>query len=241
MKKSSKKIGGVKRERKKLERVRLLPDDRAQQILSGAILFFAERGFEGQTRELTSRLGISKGLLYRYFPGKDALIDRVYEEVLIGRWSPRWDEMIADRSTKLLPRLKDFYVQYALKMLHNYEWVRIYLLSGLAGASINRRFGNFVAEHVFRPVLNELRHEFKLPDIQKLPASEPEMELMWGLHGAIFYIGIRKWVYHVEIPKDAEGAVELLVDGLYANASKLMAEARKSGTINRPQRGSPQV
>jgi hypothetical protein len=50
------------------------------------------------------------------------------------------------------------------------------------------------------------------------------MELMWGLHGAIFYIGIRKWVYHVEIPKDAEGAVELLVDGLYANASKLMAE-----------------
>jgi AcrR family transcriptional regulator len=224
MKKPSKKTGDAKRVKKKLERVRLLPDDRAQQILAGAISFFAERGFEGQTRELTSRLGISKGLLYRYFPGKDALIDRIYEEVFIGRWSVQWDEMIADRSTKLLPRLKSFYVQYALKMLHNYEWVRIYLLSGLAGASINRRFGNFVAEHVFRPVLNELRHEFKLPDIQKLPVSEPEMELMWGLHGAIFYIGIRKWVYHVEIPKDAEGAVELLVDGLYANASKLMAE-----------------
>jgi AcrR family transcriptional regulator len=224
MKKPSKKTGDAKRVKKKLERVRLLPDDRAQQILSGAISFFADRGFEGQTRELTSRLGISKGLLYRYFPGKDALIDRVYEEVFIGRWSVQWDEMIADRSTKLLPRLKSFYVQYALKMLHNYEWVRIYLLSGLAGASINRRFGNFVAEHVFRPVLNELRHEFKLPDIQKLPVSEPEMELMWGLHGAIFYIGIRKWVYHVEIPKDAEGAVELLVDGLYANASKLMAK-----------------
>jgi AcrR family transcriptional regulator len=224
MKKPSKKTGDVTRVKKKLERVRLLPDDRAQQILAGAISFFADRGFEGQTRELTSRLGISKGLLYRYFPGKDALIDRIYEEVFIGRWSVQWDEMIADRSTKLLPRLKSFYVQYALKMLHNYEWVRIYLLSGLAGASINRRFGNFVAEHVFRPVLNELRHEFKLPDIQKLPVSEPEMELMWGLHGAIFYIGIRKWVYHVEIPKDAEGAVELLVDGLYANASKLMAQ-----------------
>jgi AcrR family transcriptional regulator len=225
MKKPSQKAGdSKKRRKKKLERVRLLPDERAQQILSGAILFFAERGFEGQTRELTSRLGISKGLLYRYFPGKDALIDRVYEEVFIGRWSPQWDEIIVDRSTQLLPRLKGFYVQYALKMLHNYEWVRIYLLSGLAGASINRRFGNFVAEHIFRPVLNELRHEFELPDIQKLPASEAEMELMWGLHGAIFYIGIRKWVYHVEIPKDAEAAVELLVDGLYANASKLMTE-----------------
>ena len=220
---SPKKVAGAKREKRKLERVRLPPDDRARQILSGAISFFAERGFEGQTRELTSRLGISKGLLYRYFPGKDALIDRVYEEVFIGRWSVQWDELIADRSIKLLPRLKTFYVQYALKMLHNYEWVRIYLLSGLAGASINRRFGNFVAEHVFRPVLNELRHEFRLPDIHKLAPSEQEMELMWGLHGAIFYIGIRKWVYHVEIPKDAEAAVELLVDGLYANASKLMA------------------
>lgn len=224
MKKASKKSVCAKRDKRKIERVRLLPDDRAQQILSGAISFFAERGFEGQTRELTSRLGVSKGLLYRYFPGKDALIDRVYEEVFIGRWSAEWDDMIADRSTELLPRLKSFYVQYAFKMLHNYEWVRIYLLSGLAGASINRRFGNFVAEHVFRPVLNELRHEFKLPDLKKIPASEPEMELMWGLHGAIFYIGIRKWVYHVEIPKDASGAVELLVDGLYSNALKLMTD-----------------
>lgn len=224
MKKPSKKRGAAGRENGRNERVRLLPDDREQQILAGAILFFAERGFDGPTRELTSRLGISKGLLYRYFPGKDALIDRVYEEVFIGRWSSSWDEVIADRSTALLPRLKSFYVQYAARMLHNYEWVRIYLLSGLAGASINRRFGNFVAEHVFLPVLNELRHEFKLPALQKRPASEPEMELMWGLHGAIFYIGVRKWVYHVEIPKNAEGAVELLVDGLYTNASKLMGK-----------------
>jgi AcrR family transcriptional regulator len=223
MKKPAKKASPAGQQKKKPERVRLLPDDRAQQILAGAILFFADRGFDGQTRELTSRLGISKGLLYRYFPGKDALIDRVYEEVFIGRWSAGWDEIIADRSTALLPRLKTFYVQYAARMLHNYEWVRIYLLSGLAGASINRRFGNFVAAHVFRPVLDELRYEFQLPDIQKIPVSEPEMELMWGLHGAIFYIGIRKWVYHVEIPKDAEGAVKLLVDGLYENARKLMA------------------
>jgi AcrR family transcriptional regulator len=233
MKKRPKKSASAKREKGKSERVRLLPDDRAQQILSGAILFFAERGFEGQTRELTSRLGISKGLLYRYFPGKEALIDRVYEEVFIGRWSPQWDEMIADRSIKLLVRLKSFYVQYALKMLHNYEWVRIYLLSGLAGASINRRFGNFVAEHIFGPVLNELRHEFKLPDIRTLPASEGELELMWGLHGAIFYIGIRKWVYHVAIPNDPEAAVELLVDGLYANAFKLMVERSRSSPEHR--------
>ena len=206
----------------KTERVRLDPELRAQQILDGAISYFAERGFEGQTRELTTRLGISKGLLYRYFPGKDALIDRIYEEVFMGRWSADWDALIADRSIPLPARLRQFYVEYAARMLHNYQWVRIYLLSGLAGASINRRFANFVTEHVFKPVIRELRHEFKLPDITALPVSETELELMWGLHGAIFYIGVRKWVYHVDIPKDAEGAVLLLVDGLYANASKLM-------------------
>lgn len=204
------------------KRVRLNPGDREQQILTGAISYFAERGFDGPTRELTSRLGVSKGLLYRYFPGKDALIDRVYEEIFLGRWDQSWNQLISDRSLDLLSRLKTFYIQYADKMLHNYEWVRIYMLSGLAGASINRRFGDFVAEHVFKPVIDELRHEFKLPDLRRLPASEREMELMWGLHGAVFYIGIRKWIYHVAVPKDAEGAVALLVDGLYANASKLM-------------------
>lgn len=222
MTKATQKLKAPSRAKITPKRKRLDPGDREQQILIGAISYFAERGFDGPTRELTSRLGVSKGLLYRYFPGKDALIDRVYEEIFLGRWDQSWDRLISDRSLDLLDRLKTFYIQYADKMLHNYEWVRIYMLSGLAGASINRRFGDFVAEHVFRPVLDELRHEFKLPGLRHVPASEREMELMWGLHGAVFYIGIRKWIYHVAVPKDAEGAVALLVDGLYANASKLM-------------------
>jgi AcrR family transcriptional regulator len=222
MTKATKKLKAPSHAKISSTRKRLDPGDRERQILMGAISYFAERGFDGPTRELTSRLGVSKGLLYRYYPGKDALIDRVYEEIFLGRWDQGWDRLISDRSTDLLSRLRTFYIQYADKMLHNYEWVRIYMLSGLSGASINRRFGDFVAEHVFKPVINELRHEFKLPDLVDLPASEREMELMWGLHGAVFYIGIRKWIYHVAVPKDAEGAVALLVDGLYSNASKLM-------------------
>jgi AcrR family transcriptional regulator len=222
MTKATQKFKAPSRAKTTPKRKRLDPGDRERQILTGAISYFAERGFDGPTRELTARLGVSKGLLYRYYPGKDALIDRVYEEIFLGRWDQGWDRLISDRSTDLLSRLKMFYIQYADKMLHNYEWVRIYMLSGLSGASINRRFGDFVAEHVFKPVLDELRYEFKLPDLRRLPASEREMELMWGLHGAVFYIGIRKWIYHVAVPKDAEGAVALLVDGLYANASKLM-------------------
>ncbi len=54
-------------------------------IVREAVSFFAEHGFEGQTRELARRLGITQPLLYRYFPDKAALIDRVYREVFLDR------------------------------------------------------------------------------------------------------------------------------------------------------------
>src|SRR5262249_27141983 len=155
---------------------------------------FAKHGFSGQTRELTNTLGISKGLLYRYFPSKDALIDRIYEEVFLRRFRPEWSDILSDETKSVKSRLHEFYLDYA-KMLHDYEWVRIYLFSGLAGASINQRFARLVMERVYRPVIALLRKEFKHPGFGRKPMSEPEIELMWGLHGSIFYIGMRKWVY----------------------------------------------
>ena len=72
------------------KRQRLSPADRERQIIEGAIDYFAETGFSGQTRELSKRLGITQPLLYRYFENKQALVDRVYETVFAGRWDPSW-------------------------------------------------------------------------------------------------------------------------------------------------------
>src|SRR5450759_5258285 len=105
---------------------RLAPKLRAEQILRGAIRFFAEHGFSGQTRELANELGISKGLLYRYFPSKEALIDRVYEEVFLRRWNPKWKTVLTDHNRPLIERLEVFYADYARLPLE-YEWGRIYL------------------------------------------------------------------------------------------------------------------
>ncbi len=63
-------------------RQRLSPGEREQQILDEAISFFAEVGLSGQTRELAQRLGVTQPLIYRYFPTKQDLIERVFEEVL---------------------------------------------------------------------------------------------------------------------------------------------------------------
>ena len=200
---------------------RLAPSLRAEQILKGAIRFFAAHGFSGQTRELANELGISKGLLYRYFPSKEALIESVYQEVFLRRWSPTWQAALTDRNRPLIERLKAFYADYA-KLPLEYEWGRIYLYAGLAGASINRRYVRLAIERIFKPVIGELRHEFGYRPIEQLEITEPEMELMWSLHGSIFYIGMRKWVYHVTAPSDIDGAVQQLVEGFYANARTMM-------------------
>lgn len=203
---------------------RLAPDQRAEQILKGAIRFFAAHGISGQTRELANELGISKGLLYRYFPSKEALIESVYQEVFLRRWSPAWQAALTDRNRPLIERLKAFYADYA-KLPLEYEWGRIYLYAGLAGASINRRYVRLAIERIFKPVIGELRHELGYPPLDRLEMTEPELELMWSLHGSIFYIGMRKWVYHVTAPSDIDGAIEQLVEGFYANAKATMHAA----------------
>jgi len=219
----------AKQTKRGTKRLRLSPEARSDLILRGAIRFFAERGFQGQTRDLAEQLGISTGLLFRYFPTKDALIDRIYETLFEGRWKPEWDEILGNRSRGLRERLIDFYLDYS-QMLHDYEWGRIYLYSGLGGAGIAQRFARMVTDRVYARVVGELRHEFGRPDLSAQPMSEPEIELMWSLHGSLFYIGLRKWVYNVGGPSDIPGTVTQIVERFYANAGELMrqlAETRK--------------
>src|SRR5260370_41036674 len=106
------------------EQQRLVPSEREAIIAREAVSFFAEHGFEGQTRELAKRLRITQPLLYRYFPSKEALIERVYQEVFVGRWKASWGNLITDRAEPLKSRLTKFYREYAEAIL-TYEWIRL--------------------------------------------------------------------------------------------------------------------
>ena len=234
---AAKKTARAKRTKKPrrtvVKRVRLSAEARSDQILRGAIRFFADRGFRGQTRDLARQLGISTGLLFRYFPTKDALIDRIYDTLFEGRWNPEWDEILGNRSRDLLERLTEFYRGYA-KMLHDYEWGRIYLYSGLEGAGIAQRFARLATDRAYARVVGELRHQYGRPDIATLPMSEPEIELMWSLHGSIFYIGMRKWVYNVGGPSDVPGTVNQIVERFHHNARDLMLQLAKDDAVAKP-------
>jgi AcrR family transcriptional regulator len=91
---------------------RMKREDRERLIVEGAIKFFAERGFSGQTRELARGLGITQPLLYRYFPSKQALVDRVHEELFVRRWNPAWEALTADRRLDLGERIRLFYLEF---------------------------------------------------------------------------------------------------------------------------------
>lgn len=181
-------------------------DEREKAIVAEAVRFFAEVGFEGQTRELAKRMGISHGMIYRHFESKDALIERVYDHIYLRRWNPEWEALVLDRGRTLEDRLTQFYKEYAARVF-DYDWVRIFVSSGLKSYDLTDRYLGIIREKIIIPAAAELREELKLGSIEG-PATEEELELFWGLHGSIFYIAIRKFVYNVHIDIDIDAAVE---------------------------------
>ena len=88
---------------------RLSPDDRRKEFVAKATEFFADEGFDGGTRDLARRLGVTQPLLYRYFPSKDELIKEVYRTVYLEPLDTGWEKLLADRSRPLRDRLREFY------------------------------------------------------------------------------------------------------------------------------------
>ncbi len=175
--------------------------EREQAIIEEAVRFFAEHGFEGQTRELAKRMGITHSAIYRHIPSKEALIERVYEHVYLSRWSPDWAALITDRSQSLEARLTRFYLEY-VERVFDYHWVRIFAFSGLKSFDITSRYLAIIGDRIIRPACAELRRELNLPTPEEAPISEREAELLWGLHGRIFYLAIRRYVYVTPTPDD---------------------------------------
>ncbi len=199
---------------------RLAAAEREQEILAGAIRYFAEVGFGGQTRQLAERLGITQPLLYRYFPTKKHLIDRVFSEMFLKRVEPGWGELIHDRSRPLEDRLAEFYQRYS-RSTYAYEWIRIYMFSALMGNSINRRYIKIVEARILQPICAELRHACGLPGPEAVPISELELEHVWVMHGGLFYYAVRKYIYHSRVGDDFGAIVRRSVAAMIAGIGAL--------------------
>ena len=215
---------------------RLSGAEREKHIAQEAVRFFAEVGFGGDTRELAQRLGVTQSLLYKYFPSKEALINRVYEEVYLGRWNPFWESIVRDRSMTLQERLTRLYIEYAKAALTR-DWVRIFMFSGLRGEDINRKYLDILRQRILEPIAIELRHEFGLPDITEVPLKSTEIELIWGINARVFYFGQRQWIFDVPVEDELDELIRLTIEHFIAGArvvlpallAKPAAKANKAG------------
>jgi len=199
-------------------RRRLSAEEREQQILAGAIAFFSKRGLEGQTRDLAKEIGITHPLLYHYFPTKKALIERVYQEVYLGRWRPQWEDWLDNDALDLEEKLNRFYQDYATTILTP-EWVRILIFSGLSDGYIPDRYLAMLKEKLFPRIVRETRRHLGLHGAGQ--NSEREFQLVWGLHGGIFYLGIQQWVYQQAVPDDLRPVIRDRVRAYIAGAREL--------------------
>ncbi|MFK3736928.1 TetR/AcrR family transcriptional regulator [Massilia sp. TN1-12] len=205
---------------------RLAPEEREQLIVQKAIKYFATYGFSASTRELAKEIGVSQPLLYRYFPNKDALADRVFHEVYLSRWNPEWEDILRDQARPLHERLLEFYQQYGRVILKS-DWIRIFIFAGLTREGINNRYLARLRERVFDVVLTEMRRQFKVAD--PTPQQyEDEIEFIWGMHAAIFYVGVRKWIYGMPVPKDLDRLIAQKVEAFLDSAPSVLKRIRKA-------------
>jgi AcrR family transcriptional regulator len=203
------------------KRVRLPPQEREQQIVAGALRYFSEHGFGGDTRSLAEDLGVTQSLLFRYFPSKDALIERVYREIYVSRWNPYWELLIADRGKPLKQRMVEFFKDYARTTLDR-DWIRIFFFAGLKGSEMNKQFLAMVRERILLVICREMRAEFRLPPAEELPISDYEVELIFGIIGRMVYFGVRKWIYQTPVPDNVEQHIEATIEVFFEGVEQTL-------------------
>lgn len=208
-------------------RRRLAPEDREHDIVQRAVAVFAKHGFEVSTRDLAKELGITQPLLYRYFESKEALVDRVYEEVFVRRWNPEWEEWLADRSVPLRDRLCRYLKDYARFVLRS-EWVRIFIYAGLSRGGINQKYLSRLRERHFAVIAREMRQEYGVPEPTTPAQEDDEIELVWAMHSGVFYIGVRKWIYEQSTPKNLDRVIDMRVDAFLLGVPAVLKSDRSS-------------
>jgi AcrR family transcriptional regulator len=189
-------------------RRRLSPVERRAEIVDAAVAYFAEVGFDGDTRTLAKRLGVTQSLIFNYFATKADLIEAVYERVYLGRLSPDWPGLLTDDALPVETRIKRFYHAYTAAIF-TFEWMRIFMFSGLAGAELNRRYLAHVRELILEPMLGELRRTDRR-------FAALTMEDIWALHGGVVYIGIRRFIYRTPTPDDPRPAIDRTIERFLA-------------------------
>lgn len=184
----------------------MVASDREANIIERAIEYFAVHGFSVSTRELAKHIGVTQPLIYRYFGSKECLIERVHQEVFFTRWNPEWEAYLSDKSRPIEARLNGYLKDYTDAIMKN-DWIRLFVFSALSDPTLNQEYIGLLKQRIFIPLLKEMRQAYGLPD----EPSEMDIELFWGFHSSFFYMGMRRWVYRMDVPDNISDVIKVRV------------------------------
>jgi AcrR family transcriptional regulator len=217
-------------------RSRMKPELRAGMILEAATKYFAEHGFEAQLKQLAQRIGVSEGLIFRYFGTKQNLVEAVYQRVFLERWSRDWERGLRERSQPLRQRLETFYRSY-LEAVDEPRWIRVSVYAGLAGHDIIRRYIDTHVDQLLKIIVQELYAERGLREPVEVDALD--LELAWHLHSTFIYFLIRKHVHRTPTTTDRAAMVERIVENFLSGFRPAEAQPRP-GAVG-PHRRNPKA
>jgi len=213
--------------------IRMSPESRREQLVEKAADFFSEHGFDAGMRQMTNGLGVTQPLIYRYFSSKEELINEVYRKVYVSQWQDSWTTGLRDRSKPMSVRLAEFYASYA-PAIFNRRWMRILFFAGLKGLDINSRYLTRVADHLLLPITEEMRVELGIDS--QIPITQMEQDLVWLMHGAVFYQGIREHIYRSVETVNHQFTSELAIASYLEKAPHIVPAA-----VAQAARASPAV
>jgi AcrR family transcriptional regulator len=203
---------------------RMPSEERRLQILNAAIDLLCESGDGLHTRTLAKRLGVSHALLFKYFSSKSDILDAVFQTVYIDRFPEPLSRKVETASEDIPGKWASIYTEYAPRIFE-LRWVRIFVSTALNREPISNRY----FELVVVPLVTRLAEDterYCLGRVQK-PNSilrAASLELAWTTHSALFYSGLRRWVYELPVNDNIVATMHLKIKSHFAGAKAVFAE-----------------
>jgi AcrR family transcriptional regulator len=173
--------------------------EKRRLILDAAVRVFARQGFHGcRVSDIADEAGVAYGLVYHYFPSKEAMLDTLFLE--------RWDVMLAtiadvDARDELEPRAKLHEIASFIvdSYRHDPELMKVIIVE------VTRAANSFGRTHL--PKIREA-YDGIAAIVEKAQAAgtfkatvEPEFAAM-AFYGAIEQV-LTAWIFDV-LPHDGE-------------------------------------
>jgi AcrR family transcriptional regulator len=196
-----------------MRNLRLSPDDRRAQLLALAVRMFTERPYDDFSMDdLAGTAGVSKGLLYHYFPSKRAL----YLEVLRRAAGELLDLMRPEPGLPLPDQLRAALVAYTAYVRQRADAYRALLRGGIGNDPE-------VAE-----VAEDVRRAIRARILAGLGTPRPSPRLRITVTGWIGLVEAASldWLEHDDL--DDVRLVDLLVDALQALLASLQQSSSRS-------------